>query len=626
MAAPEVVAVPPQLFQGVAKSSAGYKLLESMGWKEGEGLGAKKQGIKEHVKVKKKHDAMGVGAAENAQNTRDWTTGMVSFDRILANLKEVSARPAAADDSSSSDDEAAAKAPKKAAKKADTKKAKKSGKDKRKRSASPSSSGSSSSGSDSEDEAARAKRIKLASHVGRYHKRERAKLVKNYSAGDLDAILGGMKAAKEEVAAEEAADAEGLDPTGAGAMGFIMPVIAEVRAAPRQQEDSSSDEEDEEQEQKAGGSGRAAAAKDAAAGPSASKPAKQPKAPEPQPEEQWEPGKKPWWAGMFVRAGRMGSIRQELKGKVEGGRAKIQITGFREQDQENLYEQAQHGAAHGRQGLGRSDMPKKVAGARWCGTKTKISEGDGDDEEEEEEAGKGSGSGSGSEDSESEDEGRIVVKLSKKEQAEADAKAAGAAGEAGGSGRKAAAEGAAAAGGGKDGKRKRKEEEEECMRRSSTTTGRWGLGGRLAPGRGSGGGLGFYQAGPPGDDTLVIGPYQGHMGCLRIPYSRGVCGAAARTKTSQLVPDVSQFPGYIACASSTRSEVVVPVVRSHISFNDGRTPSIPEKLVAVLDVDSDHPAAFTEVDQECLEELCEWLGDHLQLWHKLPKWEPSHLY
>ncbi|PNW81229.1 hypothetical protein CHLRE_07g347400v5 [Chlamydomonas reinhardtii] len=459
MAAPEVVAVPPQLFQGVAKSSAGYKLLESMGWKEGEGLGAKKQGIKEHVKVKKKHDAMGVGAAENAQNTRDWTTGMVSFDRILANLKEVSARPAAADDSSSSDDEAAAKAPKKAAKKADTKKAKKSGKDKRKRSASPSSSGSSSSGSDSEDEAARAKRIKLASHVGRYHKRERAKLVKNYSAGDLDAILGGMKAAKEEVAAEEAADAEGLDPTGAGAMGFIMPVIAEVRAAPRQQEDSSSDEEDEEQEQKAGGSGRAAAAKDAAAGPSASKPAKQPKAPEPQPEEQWEPGKKPWWAGMFVRAGRMGSIRQELKGKVEGGRAKIQITGFREQDQENLYEQAQHGAAHGRQGLGRSDMPKKVAGARWCGTKTKISEGDGDDEEEEEEAGKGSGSGSGSEDSESEDEGRIVVKLSKKEQAEADAKAAGAAGEAGGSGRKAAAEGAAAAGGGKDGKRKRKEEE-----------------------------------------------------------------------------------------------------------------------------------------------------------------------
>eukprot|EP00198_Chlamydomonas_reinhardtii_P003111 XP_001692447.1 predicted protein [Chlamydomonas reinhardtii] len=350
MAAPEVVAVPPQLFQGVAKSSAGYKLLESMGWKEGEGLGAKKQGIKEHVKVKKKHDAMGVGAAENAQNTRDWTTGMVSFDRILANLKEVSARPAAADDSSSSDDEAAAKAPKKAAKKADTKKAKKSGKDKRKRSASPSSSGSSSSGSDSEDEAARAKRIKLASHVGRYHKRERAKLVKNYSAGDLDAILGGMKAAKEEVAAEEAADAEGLDPTGAGAMGFIMPVIAE------------------------------------------------PKAPEPQPEEQWEPGKKPWWAGMFVRAGRMGSIRQELKGKVEGGRAKIQITGFREQDQENLYEQAQHGAAHGRQGLGRSDMPKKVAGARWCGTKTKISEGDGDDEEEEEEAGKGSGSGSGGKD------------------------------------------------------------------------------------------------------------------------------------------------------------------------------------------------------------------------------------
>ncbi|KAG2442104.1 hypothetical protein HYH02_009593 [Chlamydomonas schloesseri] len=469
MAAPEVLAAPPQLFQGVAKSSAGYKLLESMGWKEGEGLGAKKQGIKEHVKVKKKHDAMGVGAAENAQNTRDWTTGMVSFDRILAGLKEVSARPAAADDSSSSDEEEEAakakKAPKKASKKADTKKAKKSSKNKRKRSASPSSSDSSSasdsgsssssdSESESEDEAARAKRVKLASHVGRYHKRERAKLVKNYSAGDLDAILGGMAAAKQEVEAEEAAEAAaaGLDPTGAGALGFVMPVIAEVRAAPRQQEDDSSSDEEEEE---AGGSGRGAAGAAAAAAPSASKPAKKAKKPEPQPqpEEQWEPGKKPWWAGMFVRAGRMGSIRQELKGKVEG-RTKIQITGFREQDQENLYEQAQHGAAHGRQGLGRGDMPKKVAGARWCGTKTKISEGD--EEEAEEEAGSGSGSGSGSE-SESEDEGRIVVKLSKKEQAEADAKAA-AATEAGGSGRK-AAEPEAAAAAGKEGKRKRKAEE-----------------------------------------------------------------------------------------------------------------------------------------------------------------------
>ncbi|KAG2442106.1 hypothetical protein HYH02_009595 [Chlamydomonas schloesseri] len=120
---------------------------------------------------------------------------------------------------------------------------------------------------------------------------------------------------------------------------------------------------------------------------------------------------------------------------------------------------------------------------------------------------------------------------------------------------------------------------------------------------------GFYQAGTPGKDTLVIGPYQGHMGCLRIPYNRGVCGAAARTRSTQPVPNVSQFPGYIACASSTQSEVVVPVLG----------PSVPGShdagqgrlLLAVLDVDSDHPAAFTEVDKQYLEELCAWLGQQV---------------
>ncbi|KAG2422309.1 hypothetical protein HXX76_016134 [Chlamydomonas incerta] len=115
--------------------------------------------------------------------------------------------------------------------------------------------------------------------------------------------------------------------------------------------------------------------------------------------------------------------------------------------------------------------------------------------------------------------------------------------------------------------------------------------------------------------TLVIGPYQGHMGCLRIPYTRGVCGAAARTRSTQLVPDVSQFPGYIACASSTRSEIVVPVVMRPLWSSDGRTPCPPDELAAVLDIDSDQPAAFTEVDQEHLEELCEWLGNEWRAWN-----------
>jgi len=105
---------------------------------------------------------------------------------------------------------------------------------------------------------------------------------------------------------------------------------------------------------------------------------------------------------------------------------------------------------------------------------------------------------------------------------------------------------------------------------------------------------GFYRV--EGDSELVIGPYQGGHGCLRISFDRGVCGAAARSRTTQLVPDVDQFPGHIACSVSTRSEIVVPVVTA-----DGR-------LMAVLDVDSDDEDAFSVIDQEALERLCNTLG------------------
>jgi GAF domain-containing protein len=105
---------------------------------------------------------------------------------------------------------------------------------------------------------------------------------------------------------------------------------------------------------------------------------------------------------------------------------------------------------------------------------------------------------------------------------------------------------------------------------------------------------GFYRAVEP--DTLVIGPYQGGHGCLRIAFGRGVCGMAAATRQSQLVPDVDEFPGHIACSDSTRSELVVPVLRP-----DGT-------VLAVLDVDSDEPDAFDETDRQALEELCLELG------------------
>ena len=97
---------------------------------------------------------------------------------------------------------------------------------------------------------------------------------------------------------------------------------------------------------------------------------------------------------------------------------------------------------------------------------------------------------------------------------------------------------------------------------------------------------GFYRVTEPG--LLKIGPYQGGHGCLVIPFDRGVCGAAARTGEVQLVPDVDAFPGHIACASSTRSELVLPVWNGK-----GR-------LLGVFDIDSDQPDAFTQEDADAL--------------------------
>jgi L-methionine (R)-S-oxide reductase len=99
---------------------------------------------------------------------------------------------------------------------------------------------------------------------------------------------------------------------------------------------------------------------------------------------------------------------------------------------------------------------------------------------------------------------------------------------------------------------------------------------------------GFYRK--TGEAMLTVGPYQGTMGCLRITFDRGVCGAAARTRTTQLVPDVHLFPGHIACDARSRSEVVVPVTRGG-------------ELLGVLDVDSPHVAAFSEAEAARLEHL-----------------------
>lgn len=106
---------------------------------------------------------------------------------------------------------------------------------------------------------------------------------------------------------------------------------------------------------------------------------------------------------------------------------------------------------------------------------------------------------------------------------------------------------------------------------------------------------GFYRVVAP--ELLKIGPYQGGHGCLVIPFSRGVCGAAARTGEVQIVADVDAFPGHIACASSTRSEIVLPV------FGKGR------RLIGVLDIDSDRAGAFNDVDAARLASILEEVFD-----------------
>jgi GAF domain-containing protein len=104
---------------------------------------------------------------------------------------------------------------------------------------------------------------------------------------------------------------------------------------------------------------------------------------------------------------------------------------------------------------------------------------------------------------------------------------------------------------------------------------------------------GFYVVDEAKGDELVVGPYQGTLGCLRIAFGRGVCGAAAATGQTQLVEDVHAFPGHIACDSRSQSEVVAPV------FDAGG------RLIAVFDVDSDRPAAFDAVDVAGIERILE---------------------
>jgi GAF domain-containing protein len=106
---------------------------------------------------------------------------------------------------------------------------------------------------------------------------------------------------------------------------------------------------------------------------------------------------------------------------------------------------------------------------------------------------------------------------------------------------------------------------------------------------------GFYRVVEPGQ-RLLVGPYQGTLGCLEIAFGRGVCGTAAAEARTVVVPDVNAFPGHIVCDARSRSEIVVPV------FGPDR------QLIAVLDIDSAEPNAFDDEDQRALERIVRWFA------------------
>lgn len=107
--------------------------------------------------------------------------------------------------------------------------------------------------------------------------------------------------------------------------------------------------------------------------------------------------------------------------------------------------------------------------------------------------------------------------------------------------------------------------------------------------------VGFYVV---KEDMLVLAPFQGPLACTRIRYGKGVCGTAWKEACTQIVSDVNQFPGHIACSSASRSEIVVPIVKE-------------DRVVAVLDVDSSELNSFDLIDVMYLEKLCELLANVL---------------
>jgi Pin2-interacting protein X1 len=356
---------PKQRFQGIQKVSAGYRLLKSMGWEEGEGLGAAKQGIKEHIRVKKNFENWGVGAISAAERARDWSTGMVEFHRVLSNLSEITSSHARGEEGSEKEGSVGRTSKKRSREKSGEPKSKKVTETKTrdrnleiKEVAEPrkglvtgatgdfklevSMASPAKAKAPKSEENHRNQRQKTATHIGRFKKRESAKVVKNYSAHDLAAILGVHET--DAFPSFQPQTGEGSETPDSNSPEQCLDTVSERDA----------NEEPRRSLTQSSGMAVTSTGEDSTG----------------------LQGEKQWWSDYFVCAGRMGSLNKGEKKKS---------VGFSEQDQTDLYNETNKGATQGRVGLGRSSMPKKVAGARWQGKKTKLD--DGSDEEMDQEMG-----------------------------------------------------------------------------------------------------------------------------------------------------------------------------------------------------------------------------------------------
>ncbi|CAL8468505.1 g8045 [Coccomyxa elongata] len=314
-----------------------------MGWKEGEGLGAKGQGRKEHIKVRRRQDSSGIGLAEATKKSRDWTIGMVAYDQVLAKLSSVSGEPNGKRKRRDADTAPVNEEGGLAAKQGDAAVGTENARKRKKKGPESNALDTmavSASGPPATLETDEIQATVKSSHTARFARRRAGKNVRSYSGSDLAAILGGgvhSNAAPGSAEAEE------------GSAHFRAPSPDKTSAAEDVTEQPSA--------------GLAEAGSDRRMD---------------QPDDGHQ--EKRWWHGYFTPAGRLGSAAP-AKLSSSTLTPQVKVNGFSEADQENLYHLAHDKKGQGRQGLGIASRPKKVAGARWQGRKTTI-----EDSEEEQDA------------------------------------------------------------------------------------------------------------------------------------------------------------------------------------------------------------------------------------------------